>query len=288
MHLVELHLSGLPIPETINEVARRFDLMFLKYQISVLMMLNTAKRYQGNFISIAEALSAKYSIPQVLHSKRLIENMKDPDFYKAQRQMRLEEIREEIRELVQFLESSSQKPIYTYLEDSEITKTFGEQLHSYGEDKLYKRRVESYIRDHKHHITISKLSTNKPISTKELEELEKILFDGQERGSKEDFIKYGDKPLGEFIRSIIGLDISAAQEAFADFLRAGNLRADQMTFVNNIINYLTQNGTIDKRMLFESPFTDVNDQGLLGVFNDAEAGKIIRIINEINENAMVG
>ena len=214
--------------------------------------------------------------------------MKDPDFYKAQRQVRLEEIREEIRELVQFLEASSQKPIYTFLEDSEIVKTVGEQLPTYGEGKLYRMRVESFIRNHKHHITISKLATNKPISTKELEELEEILFDGQDRGSKEDFIQYGDKPLGEFIRSIIGLDASAAQEAFAEFLRAGSLKADQMTFINNIINYLTQNGTIDKKMLFESPFTDVNDQGLLGVFNDAEAGKIIRIINEINGNALVG
>ena len=41
-------------------------------------------------------------------------------------------------------------------------------------------------------------------------------------------------------------------------------------------------------MLFEPPFTDVNDQGLLGVFDDADAGKIIRIIDGINENARVG
>ena len=45
---------------------------------------------------------------------------------------------------------------------------------------------------------------------------------------------------------------------------------------------------IDKSMLFEPPFTDVNDQGLLGVFDDDNAVKIIRIIDEINENAGVG
>jgi len=44
----------------------------------------------------------------------------------------------------------------------------------------------------------------------------------------------------------LGLDSNAAQEAFADFISAGNLRADQMTFINNIISYLTTNGTIDK------------------------------------------
>jgi type I restriction enzyme R subunit len=49
-----------------------------------------------------------------------------------------------------------------------------------------------------------------------------------------------------------------------------------MTFLNNIITYLTKNSTIDKAMLFEPPFTHINDQGLLGVFDDAEATRIIR------------
>lgn len=81
-----------------------------------------------------------------------------------------------------------------------------------------------------------------------------------------------------FIRSIIGLDVKAAQNAFADFLQAGNLRADQMTFIQNIITYLTKKGTIEPSMLFEPPFTDMNDQGLLGFFDDGDAHKVISII----------
>jgi len=132
-------------------------------------------------------------------------------------------------------------------------------------------------------------SGNIPITSDELGQLEKILFDGEERGLKKDFIKtYGEQPLGAFIRSIIGLDSSAAQAAFSDFIQAGNLSADQMTFIQNIIDYLTVNGTLEKDMLFQSPFTDMNDQGLFGLFDDAEAGKIIHIIDQINENADVG
>ena len=41
-------------------------------------------------------------------------------------------------------------------------------------------------------------------------------------------------------------------------------------------------------MLFEPPFTDVNDQGLLGVFDDGDAVRIISIIDEINERAELG
>lgn len=288
VHQIEVHLSGLPVPETINEVARRFDLMMLKLQLANLLMLAVEKKYQENLINIAEELGRKYTIPQVLRSQETIEQLKNPDFYKGISQKKMDEIREEIRELVQYLEQKGRNPIYTDITDSEVTITAGEPMTTAFGHGIYKRRVESFIRENKHQLTISKLSTNQPITGDELQQLEGILFDGEERGSKEEFVaEFGEQPLGQFVRSILGLDVEAAQQAFADFLHVGNLRADQMTFINNIITYLTKNGTIDKRMLFEPPFTNVNDQGLLGVFDDADAGKIIRIIDGINENAGV-
>ena len=63
-------------------------------------------------------------------------------------------------------------------------------------------------------------------------------------------------------------------------LDIGNLRADQMTFIKTIISYLSKNGTIDKTMLYESPFTDLNDQGISGVFdNDADLIKVVVFIS---------
>lgn len=289
VHEIENHLSSLPVPETVNEIARRFDLMMLKYQIGILMMNQNTAQYEEKFQNIADQLSKKYSIPQVARSKVLIESMKDPEFYKALKQKQLEEIRQEIRELVQYLESETQEKIYTNIEDSAIKTDWDsaevEQVSNY----LYRSRVESYIRKNKNHITIFKIKQNKPISTVELEELERILFDGEERGTRENYEDYGDhQPLGTFIRSIIGLDELAAQEAFADLLSSTNPRADQITFIQNIIKSLTVNGILDKRQLFEPPFTNQNDQGLLGIFDDAQATKIISIIDEINRNALVG
>jgi type I restriction enzyme R subunit len=60
-----------------------------------------------------------------------------------------------------------------------------------------------------------------------------------------------------------------------------------MTFINSIISYLTSNGTIDKKMLFEAPFTNIHDQGLFGVFDDAGAGKVLKLIDGVNQNALV-
>jgi type I restriction enzyme R subunit len=66
------------------------------------------------------------------------------------------------------------------------------------------------------------------------------------------------------------------------------MTADQMKFIDNIIQHLNRNGTIEKTLLFEPPFTNSNDQGLVGLFDDNQAVKIISLLDMINQNAEVG
>jgi type I restriction enzyme R subunit len=289
IHIVEEYLSDLPVPEAVNEMARRFDLMMLKMQIATIMLSNSQKKYENNLIDIAEGLSTKYSIPAVNRAKVTIESLRNPDFYKGVSQKKLDEIREELRDLIQYLDLISKPKVYTNIIDSEVTIKRNEPTFETNLGLPYRKRVESFIRENKHHITISKLCSNMPITTDELSGLEQLLFDGDERGTKDSYIKeYGNQPLGVFIRSILGLDVSAAQEVFSEFLNSGSLKADQMIFIQNIITYLTKNGTIEPSMLFEPPFTDINDNGLNGVFEDNEAYKIISLVEHVNENAMLG
>ena len=149
--------------------------------------------------------------------------------------------------------------------------------------------MKYYIKKNKNHLTIHKLSHNIPITQPELDVLEKILFTESVAGTKEQFVQqFGEKPLGAFIRSITGLEQATLNEAFADFLQVGNLKADQMTFVKTIISYLSKNGTIDKTMLYEQPFTDINSEGIDKVFNNDDLTKVFRIIDSINHNAVAG
>lgn len=179
----------------------------------------------------------------------------------------------------------------TTFEDTIDIQGIGEHdvIPSYGKLQSYKDRVESYVRLHENHLVIHKLKTNKPITETEINSLENILFDGKTVGTKQDYVDtYGDKPLGVFIRSIVGMEQGAAQEAFADFIQAGSLRADQMTFINTIITYLTKNGTIDKTMLFEPPFTNLHQDGVIGIFDDGSAMNVIKLVEQVNDNALVG
>ena len=95
-----------------------------------------------------------------------------------------------------------------------------------------------------------------PLTAEDVQALEKILW--SEVGTKEDYeAEYGQKPLGEFVREIVGLDMNAAKEAFAQYLNDASLDSRQIYFVNQIVEYIVHNGMMrDFSVLQESPFTD--------------------------------
>jgi type I restriction enzyme R subunit len=291
---INAHLSHLqPASKGDDELARRFDMLVLVYQIVLLTGSGETAKYMGKIYSTAAALERKDNIPQVALHLPLIKEAQTDHYWETINIKKLDELRLALRDLIKYLETETQASVYTNFEDDldyegisvrEIVST------SYVSLQSYKDRVESYIRKNKSHLTINKLSNNVSITKIELDSLEKMLFTESVAGTKEDFVtQYGERPLGAFIRSITGLEPTALNNAFSEFLQVGNLRADQMTFVKTIISYLTKNGTIDKAMLYEPPFTDLNDQGISGVFDkDADVVKMVKIIDMINGNAEVG
>lgn len=81
----------------------------------------------------------------------------------------------------------------------------------------YKATAEFYIRQHQEHFVIAKLKTNKPLTESDIKSLEEILWSGL--GTKEEYEReYGEKPLGEFVWGIVGLDMNTAKEAFSEYL----------------------------------------------------------------------
>jgi type I restriction enzyme R subunit len=75
------------------------------------------------------------------------------------------------------------------------------------------------------------------------------------------------------------------RRVLADFLERQRYNANQIEFVNMIIDNLTRNGVMDPGLLYESPYTDYNPNGLSGIFPDGEAKKIVDILSMIRMNA---
>jgi type I restriction enzyme R subunit len=284
-------VAGLVLPEGEDELARRFDLMLLNFQLTLPTESSRQKEYVTQLSGIAHHLAKKKNIPAVVAHLPMITALQTDAFWSQVRLPDLERVREELRGLMHFIDKVERAPVYTNFEDTLDCGMVKEpEILPIGSAlPNYRLRVERFIRENKDHMTISRLYTNQPITLPELEQLEKILFDGGERGTKEDFQReFGtDKPLTVFIRSIVGLDVKAARTAFSDFLGVGRLSADQITFIDKIIDHLTVNGLIDRGKLFEPPFTDLHDQGVGGIFPESEVNHLLSIIDRINANAGV-
>ena len=292
IQIINTHLSHLQAPNRDDdELARRFDLMILAFQIDLLSGAAKSEDFISKIYITASALEKKKNIPEIERHLPLIQQLRTEQFWRGINVLKLDEIRLAVRGLIKYLEKESQQPVYTDFTDEIQSEGIEvkEPVKTYVSLQSYKDRVETYIRKNKDHLTIHKLNSNLPITKEELLVLEEMLFTDGVAGTKDEFVKqYGEMPLGAFIRSITGLDKEVVEQEFADFLQTGTLRADQITFIRTIMSYLTKNGTIDKSMLFEPPFTDLHDQGLVGVFpDDADVVKLVRIIDGINQNAQV-
>jgi len=97
-------------------------------------------------------------------------------------------------------------------------------------------------------------------------------------------VRSGDG-LGLFVRQMVGLDREAAKRAFEGFLNGRFLSANQIQFVNLVIDYLTQAGWMRPSQFCESPFTDFSPKGVEGVFDSAQVSHVLAILDGIRKTA---
>lgn len=273
-----------------DEFAKRFDLLVYKLQLALITGNKAQVRYIANVYDIVNMLFTKRNIPAVQAKIETIKQLQNEQFWSTVHVQQLEEIRLELRDLVQFLKDEKKlDPVYTSFTDELDVAMVQEVdlLATYTSLQSYKDRVEAFIRKNKSHLVIDKLYKNLPITVNELEVLEQFLLQ-EALESKDRFIKeYGEQPLGKFVRNIIGLDIEVANQLFADFIAKGNLKANQIMFIQKIIQYLNQKGVIEKQLLTQAPFNEQHDQGVFGIFpEEDQLIKVIQVIHQVNENAM--
>lgn len=93
---------------------------------------------------------------------------------------------------------------------------------------------------------------------------------------------------GRFIRSLIGLDRQAATAAFSEFLDGKPATADQIQFIQLVINYLTRHRSMSPDLLFQPPFTDNAPKGISSVFDNDNSLTVVAVIEQLNASADAG
>ncbi|WP_369681498.1 type I restriction-modification enzyme R subunit C-terminal domain-containing protein [Draconibacterium sediminis] len=64
------------------------------------------------------------------------------------------------------------------------------------------------------------------------------------------------------------------------------LRAEQIQFIRTIVTHFKINGILELHQLAQPPFTEINDNGIFGLFDDEDQDRIIRIVEDANDNAV--
>ena len=237
-----------------------------------------------DLIKKVSAVASVANIPEIMMQAELIDKILHTDYVDNAGIDEFEHIRESLRDLMKYIPIV--KIRYDTDFDDEILSMEWKESELENDDlKNYKAKAEYYVRQHQDNAVIAKLKSNIPLTAADIKELEQILW--SEIGTQQDYeAEYGNKPLGEFVREIVGLDMAAAKAAFAEYLDETNLNSRQIYFVNQIVEFIVHNGMMkDLSVLQETPFTDQGS--IVEVFTDLTAWMgIRRVIEQVNANAL--
>lgn len=282
--LVREELAPLILPDGDEASAVRFDALMYGIELAYLIGKKYGKA-RGDLLKKVSAISTVANIPEIMVQAELINQILHTDYLDRAGINEFEHIRESLRDLMKYL--PKKKVRYdTNFEDDILSIEWKESELENDDLKNYKAKAEYYVRQHQDDLVIAKLKKNKPMTQDDIKTLEKILW--SDLGTKDEYeAEYGDKPLGEFVREIVGLDMNAAKEAFSEYLNEANLNSRQIYFVNQIVEYIVHNGLMkDFSVLQEPPFTDQGS--VVDIFTDLNVWMGIRkVIEGINDNAKV-
>lgn len=280
--IVRGEVAPLILPDGDEASAVRFDALMYGIELAYLVGKKYSKARTDLYKKVA-GIASVANIPEIQVQSDLINKILNTDYMDNAGINDFEEIREKLRDLMKYLPHINVRYDTNFTDELLSTEWKESELED-DELKNYKAKAEHYIRQHQDHIAIAKLKTNQPLTSTDIATLEEVLW--HEVGTKQDYEhEVGMKPLGEFVREIVGLDMNAAKEAFSEYLTNTSLDSRQIYFVNQIVEYIVHNGMMkDFSVLQESPFTDRGS--VVEIFTDLNVWMGIRkVIETINANA---
>ena len=281
-HELETQVAGLPTELTDeDEEAKRFDLLVLQAGADFASLKDKIQ-------AIASALEEQMAIPAIKAEVVFIQAVAGDEWWEDVTVPMLETARRRLRALVKLIPKGQKKIVYTDFEDElgELMPVELPQVTAGLSMAKFKEKARLFLKEHESHLSLQRLRRNQALTLTDLQELEKMLLQAGGSRALIDEAREQSHGLGLFIRSLVGLDREAAMQAFGEFLQGGKATPDQIEFIELVVQELTRNGVMDAGRLFESPFTDVNAQGPLGVFPPAKVTQIVQVLDGIRERAV--
>ena len=291
--LLALPSNQPPEPRPVKE----FDRLCCQIQLAIATGLDDSTQQQifnanrNTLQTLLDNLADKANIPQVRDRLELISDARAAEWWTDITPQQLETLRLQLRDLVGFVDRAQRQTLYTNFSDrletvGEVPTPIGSTGYSYHR---YREVVTAFIRERENHVAIAKIKRNHPLTEDDLAALD-VLFWEEGIGTTESKARLStllDAPLSsrslaQFIRQIVGLDYNAVRQEFALFLDNSRFSANQIRFIEQIIDWLTHNGTLPNAQLYESPFTKFGPEGIDTVFVDADGDRIVELIRKFD------
>ncbi|GGK40469.1 DEAD/DEAH box helicase family protein [Nocardia camponoti] len=287
---VEIVESLADLPTTVrdsDEMAKRFDLVMLRGQLAVVVGDDVTK-HANTIRGVADGLLEEgLAIPKVKAKEELLREVASDEWWSDITVDMLEHARREVRSIVGLLDKKKRVVVYTDFADTlgEVAERAMPEMRSGTDVERYTAKVRDYLRRQPDNLALRKVRSGKPLTAADLASLEQLLASSG-AGETADLERAAANGLGRFIRSLVGLDQVAVQEAFAEFLGERTATANQIDFVNLVVNHLTKHGEMDPKLLFEPPFIDAAPQGPTHLFPPEQTKRLLGVIRSLNEAAV--
>lgn len=271
-----------PDEDEINAV--RFDALMYGIELAHLTQKKYSK-HKTDLVKKVKDVASVANIPEIQTQIPLLEKILHTNYLEESGVDDFEIIRKNLRDLIKYIPRKG-KVYMTDYEDDILSVDWHESELENDDLRNYKENLEYYIKQHQdNNPVIMKLKGNKPLDQHDMDELEDMIWN--QLGTKQDYYsEVGEKPLGEFVREIVGLDMNAAKEAFSKYLDEREMNRNQIYFVNQIVEFIVRNGMMkDLTVLQQSPFIDQGNVVELFGDNISLWSGIQSVINSINNNA---
>ncbi len=288
---LEHHVAGLPSQLLDNDQdAKQFDSLMLRLQLAVLRAEPQFAKLRQQVEQIAGLLAEKSNIPMVRAQMPLIEELQTEAFWQDVTPAILERVRKDLRALIKLIEKVARHPVFTDFEDeldppSEIELT---QFTPGFNFPRFQNKARQFLRDNETIPVLHKLRTLEPLTIADLQEIERLLV-SEGVGTERDLAHAREvsDSLGLFLRSLAGLDRAVAKSAFNQFLTGRTPTANQIEFLNLLIDHIADRGFLDPELLYASPFIDLSAKGIDGLFPSPEVDAIFAVLKTVKASAAV-
>lgn len=278
---IKSQITPLVDPNGDEESSKIFDLWLFNIELAQLEGDKDYSKAVQKVTTICSALLEKLSIPQVKQKQCALEEACTNEFWSSIDVDKLEKLREDVRDLIKFLERDVREMIETNFSDYVIDKGFGSMTPP--SFRNYKERVIDYLSENVNLPVIEKIQNLEQLDEQDISDLQEILW--QKLGTKEEFDSISNgKPVGVFVRKIVGLSSEKVNEILNEYLQEYNFNSRQEEFLNEIVTFVKENGDILPEDLNESdPFKNIEYTDIF----DGETGPLYQFIGMIHNSVTI-